>query len=86
MSSRHLVVPVRCAGEIATLRVGRLPDGTRVGIAFSTPAGLRVAAGAQEWMRLSEDSLRELLVPLGVHRIQLDPTMVVVPVSAAAAS
>ena len=59
------------------LQTGRLPDGRRVGIAFSTLAQLRAATGPrQEWMRLTEETLREMLAPLGVTRIQLDPVLV----------
>jgi hypothetical protein len=68
------------------LQTGRLPDGLRVGIAFSTLAGLRAASGAQEWMRMTEDGLHDLLEPLGIERIQLDPTLVAVPVRGAVAS
>jgi hypothetical protein len=68
------------------VQTGRLPDGRRVGIAFSTLAGLRTASGVQEWMRLSEDALRDLLEPLGITRIQLDPALVAVPVRGAVAS
>lgn len=68
------------------MRTGRLPDGRRVGIAFSTSAGLRIACGASEWMRSSEEALRELLEPLGIMRIQLDPALVAVPARGAVAS
>ncbi|MGW7686085.1 SAV_915 family protein [Kribbella sp. NPDC054772] len=89
MSTRHCVdlfVPVRCLGEIATVQTGRLPDGVRVGIAFRTLTGLRAACGVQEWMRMSETALRDLLGPLGIRRIQLDPTTVATPVRGAVAS
>ena len=63
------------------MQTGRLPDGLRVGIAFTTLALLRAASGPrQEWMRLREDSLREMLADLGVTRIQLDPVGVRVAV------
>ncbi|MFC6156016.1 SAV_915 family protein [Kribbella sp. NPDC058693] len=89
MSTRHTVdwfVPVRSAGDIATLQTGRLPDGLRVGIAFTTLDRLRAAAGVQEFMRVSEDALHDMLTPIGIARIQLDPTMVAVPVRGAVAS
>ena len=80
MKPRHTVdwfVPVHSAGDIAALQTGRLPDGRRVGIAFTTLANLRAASGPrQEWMRLTEEALRETLAPLGVSRIQLDPVLV----------
>jgi hypothetical protein len=59
------------------MQVGRRPDGIRVGIAFTSLELLRAASGPrQDWMRLYEDSLRELLAPLGVTVIQLDPVLV----------
>ena len=88
MDIRHSVdwfVPVRWVDGIAVVRTGRLQDGVRVGIAFSTSAGLRAACGQREWTRLSEDALRDLLEPLGISRIQLDPALVAVPMAAVAA-
>ncbi|MEV5966844.1 SAV_915 family protein [Kribbella sp. NPDC051952] len=80
MKPRHSLdwfVPVHSAGDIASLQTGRLPDGRRVGIAFTTLAQLRAASGPrQEFMRLTEADLREMLAPLGVIRIQLDPVLV----------
>ncbi|WP_410788296.1 SAV_915 family protein [Kribbella sp. C-35] len=80
MKPRHTTdwfVPVHSVGDIAAPQMGRLPDGCRVGIAFTTLANLRVASGPrQEWMRLTEEALRETLAPLGVTRIQLDPVLV----------
>ncbi|WP_328522303.1 SAV_915 family protein [Kribbella sp. NBC_00359] len=80
MKPRHSLdwfVPVHSTGAAAALQTGRLPDGRRVGIAFTTLAKLRAATGPrQEWMRLTEAALRETLAPLGVTRIQLDPVLV----------
>ena len=80
MKPRHPVdwfVPVHSVGDIAAPQTGRMPDGRRVGIAFTTLANLRAASGpGQEWMRLTEEALRETLAPLGVTRIQLDPVLV----------
>ncbi|MER7245068.1 SAV_915 family protein [Kribbella sp. NPDC000426] len=89
MSTRHTTdwfVPVRCAGDIATVQTGRLPDGLHVGIAFSSLDRLRAASGAQDFMRVSEDSLHDMLGQVGIARIQLDPTLVAVPVRGAVAS
>ncbi|MGZ0147265.1 SAV_915 family protein [Kribbella sp. WER1] len=89
MDIRHCVdwfVPVRCADGVAVVQTGRSPDGRRVGIAFTTSADLRAACGAAEWMRLSEPALRDLLEPLGITRIQLDPALVAVPLRGAVAS
>lgn len=80
MKPRHTAdwfVPVHSAGDIGALQTGRLPDGRRVGIAFTTLANLRAASGPrQEFMRLTEEALREMLAALGVIRIQLDPVLV----------
>ncbi|MFI6831244.1 SAV_915 family protein [Kribbella sp. NPDC050241] len=80
MKSRHSddwFVPVRSVGAAATLQTGRLPEGPRVGIAFTTLAHLRAATGPrQEWLRMDEETLHEVLAPLGVTRIQLDPVLV----------
>ncbi|HEY0473541.1 MAG TPA: SAV_915 family protein [Kribbella sp.] len=72
-------MPTRTAGaaDVAAVQVGRRPDGVRVGIAFTSLELLRAASGPrQDWMRLFEDSLRELLAPLGVSVIQFDPVLV----------
>jgi hypothetical protein len=90
VSTRHSVdwfIPVRSCGDIATLRTGRTPDGARVGVAFSTLAQLVAASGRrQDWLRMSEDNLRDVLAPLGITRIQLDAVTVVVAATSAVAS
>jgi hypothetical protein len=56
------------------LRTGRLPSGQRTGLAFTSEAALRAALGPEQpWVWLSEPVLRELLRPLGVDQIRLDP-------------
>ena len=48
-----------------------------MGIAFTTLAHLRAATGPrQEWLRMDEATLHDVLAPLGVTRIQLDPVLV----------
>ena len=74
-----LFVPTRVAGaaDVAALQFGRRPDGVRVGIAFSSMELLRAATGPrQEWIRMHESVLRELLAPFGISIIQLDPVLV----------
>jgi hypothetical protein len=74
-----LFVPTRVAGaaDVAALQFGRRPDGVRVGIAFSSVELLRAATGPrQEWIRMHESVLRELLSPFGISIIQLDPVLV----------
>jgi hypothetical protein len=56
-----------------SLRLGRLPEGERVGVAFSTRAELLRAFGPrQKAIRLSVPALRAMLAPLGVTRIRFD--------------
>jgi hypothetical protein len=74
-----MIVPVRTtAAGMVSVRTGRLEDGGRVGIAFTTEGRLIRALGArQPSMRLHVKALRGILRPLGVTRIQVDPTAVV---------
>jgi hypothetical protein len=79
-SEDHLLsVPVRSttAGTLS-VRTGRLEGGDRVGIAFTSDELLVRAYGRrQRSVRLHVSALRALLRPLGVTRIQVDPTAVV---------
>lgn len=78
-TSHTYCVPVRAAGGTGALVLwtGRLPQGTRVGIAFTTPDRLAAAmGGGQPWIRLSAQALRAMLTPLGIGGIQLDPLLV----------
>jgi hypothetical protein len=74
-------VPVHPAGGVGcTLQTGHLPDGHRVGIAFTTLTHLRAATtDHQEYLRMTEPALREALLALGITRIQLDPLRVAAP-------
>ncbi|MFI5730953.1 SAV_915 family protein [Kribbella sp. NPDC051587] len=81
MKPRHCddwYVPVHPAGGVGcTLQTGHLPDGRRVGIAFTTLTHLHTACGPHpEYLRMTEAALRESLQPLGITRIQLDPLRV----------
>ncbi|WP_460494825.1 SAV_915 family protein [Dactylosporangium cerinum] len=59
------------------IRTGCRPRGARVGIAFTGPDRLVAAMGPrQQWTRLSESALREMLRPLGIDDIQVDPILV----------
>jgi hypothetical protein len=74
---RHLLllVPVTPgrAGALA-VRTARLPSGQRTGLAFTSEATLHAALGpGQPWIRLSEPMIRDLLAPLGVAQLRLDP-------------
>lgn len=86
-ASRPLVVPVHAGPGMAGLRCGRLPGGERVGIAFTSQASLAEVMGAgQPWIRLSAAAMRDMLAPLGVTRIQVDPGVIAAgrPVSVSA--
>jgi hypothetical protein len=73
---RHtFIVPVRKsqAGSLA-LQTGRLRSGERVGLAFTSEAFLLLTLGpSQEWIRLGGQALRDMLVPLGVEQVRVDP-------------
>ena len=73
----RMVVPVRTVPGMVSLRCGHLPAGERVGIAFTTEAHLAEVMGAgQPWIQLSERAMEEMLAPLGITRIQVDPGLV----------
>jgi hypothetical protein len=68
-------VPVResQAGTLA-LRTGRLTSGERVGLAFTCEASLLLTMGPfQRWVRLAAEPLRDMLAPLGVECVRIDP-------------
>jgi hypothetical protein len=77
-------VPVNASqsGTMA-LRTGRLVSGQPIGLAFTSAALLLSTMGpSQQWARLCEAALRDLLAPLGVDHIRIDPH----PVRAVASS
>jgi hypothetical protein len=68
-------VPVRTskAGTLA-LRTGRLASGERVGLAFMSEASLLLTLGpSQEWIHLDGQALKDMLAPLGVEHVRVDP-------------
>ena len=72
-----LVVPVRTRSGMASIQCGRLPTGQAVGVAFTSEGRLaRVMGAAQPWIRLSPAAMKEMLEPLGVARIQVDPGLI----------
>jgi len=82
-----MVVPVHAGSWMVSLRCGRLPSGERVGIAFTAEASLARAMGAdQPWIYMSAEAMRDMLAPLGVTRIQVDPGVITAgrPVSVSA--
>lgn len=79
-----LVVPVT-GSETLALRIGRLPTGERVGIAFTSENRLTQVMGAgQRWIHLSEMATKAMLAPLGIARVQVDPGLIAPGVTPAA--
>jgi SseB protein N-terminal domain len=73
----QLIVPVRTVSGMVSLRCGHLPTGERVGIAFTTEAHLAAVMGAgQPWIEVSEQALAEMLEPVGVNQVQVNPGLV----------
>jgi hypothetical protein len=75
-SVRHtFFVPARTskAGTLA-LQTGRLLTGERVGLAFTSEASLLLTLGpSQQWIRLDGGALKDMLAPLGVEHVRVDP-------------
>ena len=70
-----LLVPVRttAAGTLA-LRTGRLSSGERTGLAFTSQDALVRALGpSQQWTDLSWEALLDMVAPLGIEHIRVDP-------------
>jgi len=68
-------VPVResKAGTLA-LRTARLRSGERVGLAFTSEASLLLTMGpSQQWVHLAGQALEDMLEPLGVEQVRVDP-------------
>ena len=70
-----LYVPVRTTNAgLLTLRTGRLESGERIGLAFTSLESLEYTLGsAQRWINLGDESLRDMLVPLGIRELRVDP-------------
>ncbi len=69
-------------GTLALL-TGHLPSGQRIGLAFTSESSLLSVLGPwQQWVRLCEPALRDMLMPLGIDHLRIDPR----PVRAAASS
>jgi hypothetical protein len=68
-------VPVHLskAGTLA-LRTGRLRSGERVGLVFTSEASLLFTLGhSQEWSRIGIEALKDMLRPLGIEQVRVDP-------------
>jgi hypothetical protein len=70
-----LYVPVRTSGAgVLALRTGRLESGERTGLAFTSVDALaRTLGPAQRWVSLGEEPLRDMLAPLGIRQLRVDP-------------
>ena len=70
-----LLVPVRTtAAGALVLRVGRLPSGERTGLAFTREDKLAQVLGpSQKWTDMSWEALLDLLEPLGIEQVRVDP-------------
>lgn len=76
-----LYVPVRTSGAgVLALRTGRLESGERTGLAFTSLDTLaRTLGPAQQWVSLGEEPLRDMLAPLGIRLLRVDPLPLVPP-------
>jgi hypothetical protein len=73
-----LVVPIhRSSIGTVTPMTAHLPDGNRVGIAFTSLKALEAVQPGHDWIRLAASALREMLAPLGIATIQVDPQLIV---------
>ena len=70
-----LSVPVRTtAAGTRALRTGRLSSGERTGLAFTSQDALVRALGpSQQWTDLSWEALLDMVAPLGIEHIRVDP-------------
>jgi hypothetical protein len=77
----RLLVPVQAnAAGTLVLRLGRLASGERIGLAFTSEDCLVRALGpAQQWTDLAWSALLDLLAPLGVKHISVDPDPACLP-------
>jgi len=58
---------------ILTLRTGRLESGERIGLAFTCEDSLSYTLGTgQQWVNLGDQSLLDMLAPLGIRQLRID--------------
>jgi hypothetical protein len=77
-----LCIPVSDNGCGFTLRLFRNRDGSRCAVAFTTPERLGAVLGAgQRWVELAEPALRDMVGPLRVEHLVVDPSLIAPPVS-----
>jgi hypothetical protein len=70
-----LYVPVHaCAPGTVTIQAGHLPSGQAVGLGFTSPDRLAMVFGPRHpWIRLHLSALHEMLEPLGITLVRIDP-------------
>jgi len=69
----HVPVSV-CSMNIVTIRTGRLSSGERIGLGFTSAAGLAAVFGpGQAWIVIHLRALHEMLACLGITIVQVDP-------------
>ncbi len=72
-----LFVPVRASQPgLICLRTGRLASGLPIGLAFTSEAALQSALGPrQQWTLICEQALLDMLAPLGIGHLRIDPRL-----------
>jgi hypothetical protein len=72
-----LYVPVSvCSVNIVTIRTGRLSCGERIGLGFTSAAGLAAVFGpGQAWIVIHLRALHQMLACRGITIVQVDPVM-----------
>ena len=81
-----LCVPVRDNACGFTLRMFRNRDGARCAVAFTTRERLAAVLGSrQRWVELAEPAVRDIVLPLGVRDLVIDPALIAPPVRSQAA-
>ena len=72
-----LFVPVRASQPgLICLRTGRLASGLPIGLAFTSEAALLSALGPrQQWTLICEEALLDMLAPLGIGHLRIDPRL-----------
>src|SRR5262245_4333185 len=73
-----LFVPVRASQPgMICLRTGRLASGLPIGLAFTSEASLQSVLGPrQQWTLICEQALLDMLAPLGIYHMRIDPMLV----------
>jgi hypothetical protein len=58
------------------VRTGRLASGLPIGLAFTSEASLQSVLGPrQQWTLICEQALLDMLAPLGIYHMRIDPML-----------